>query len=118
MIIFIAQVIINHQKTFIDMSSAQVSQALQALYHHTDSSVKEQASQWLEQWQQSPEAWQVSHDVLHSHDAGLEAHYFAAQTLRTKVSFGLACMNQSTEWDIHLGTCNCPMPSASMWPQH
>lgn len=60
-------------------------EALNALYHHADPAVKDQANKWLEQWQQSPDAWQVCNDVLHSRDLGLEAHYFCAQTLRTKV---------------------------------
>lgn len=37
------------------------------------------------QFQQSTEAWQVTNDILHEAGAGMEAHYFAAQTLRTKV---------------------------------
>src|SRR5689334_15787812 len=63
----------------------QLVAALQALYHQTDRSVKDQANQWLELWQQSPEAWQGALDVLQSDASGLEAQYFAAQTLRTKV---------------------------------
>jgi transportin-3 len=67
------------------MSNAQtLLNALQALYHG-EPSVKDQANKWLEQWQQSTDAWQVCNDVLHSRDVGLEAHYFCAQTLRTKV---------------------------------
>ena len=66
-------------------SAAQLQQALEALYHHADPAVKEQANTWLEGWQQSQEAWQVCNDVLHSAEAGMEVHYFAALTLRTKV---------------------------------
>lgn len=62
----------------------QLLSALQALYHG-DPGVKEQANRWLEAFQQSGDAWQVSHDILHAPSAGMEAHYFAAQTLRTKV---------------------------------
>lgn len=29
--------------------------------------------------------FQVTNDILHNEGAGMEAHYFAAQTLRTKV---------------------------------
>ena len=67
----------------------QLQQALQALYHG-DPSVKEQANKWLEQFQQSTEAWQVTNDLLHNQGAGLEAHYFCAQTLRTKVGGAVA----------------------------
>jgi hypothetical protein len=63
---------------------AQLQAALQALYHHADASLKEQANKWLEQWQQSQEAWQGAVAVLQAPEAGLEAQYFAAQTLRTK----------------------------------
>ena len=66
-------------------SLQQLEQALQALYHHADPAVKEQANRWLEQWQQSADAWQVCNDALHNQAAGMELHYFAAQTLRTKV---------------------------------
>ncbi|KAL4452442.1 hypothetical protein ABPG75_008104 [Micractinium tetrahymenae] len=62
----------------------QLLQALQALYHG-DPAVKDQANKWLEAFQQSTEAWQVTNDILHNEAAGMEAHYFAAQTLRTKV---------------------------------
>lgn len=47
-----------------------------------------QANKWLEQFQQSAEAWQVTNDILHNASAGMEAHYFCAQTLRTKVGLG------------------------------
>lgn len=67
------------------MSQQHLVEALHALYHGSPE-VKEQANHWLEQWQQSPEAWAVSHEVLQMEAAGMEAHYFCAQTLRTKAS--------------------------------
>ena len=66
------------------MSAQTLINALQALYHG-EPSIKEQADKWLEQFQQSTDAWQVCNDVLHNREVGLEAHYFCAQTLRTKV---------------------------------
>ncbi|KAI7846036.1 hypothetical protein COHA_000403 [Chlorella ohadii] len=66
------------------MAAQQLLQALQALYHGAPD-VKEQANKWLEQFQGSAEAWQVTNDILHNAGAGMEAHYFCAQTLRTKV---------------------------------
>lgn len=66
-------------------TSQALLQALQALYHGTPA-VKEEANKWLEQFQQSTEAWQVTNDILHDAAAGMEAHYFCAQTLRTKAS--------------------------------
>jgi len=59
--------------------------ALHALYHHEDNRVKDEADRWLEQWQQTVEAWSISDAVLHDTNSILEAQYFCAQTLRTKV---------------------------------
>ncbi|KAL2608832.1 hypothetical protein R1flu_027405 [Riccia fluitans] len=60
-------------------------EALQALYHHPDPAVRTAANQWLEQFQQTMEAWQVSDSVLHDPNSSFEALYFCAQTIRTKV---------------------------------
>jgi hypothetical protein len=67
------------------MSSAQLLSALGALYHHDDPKVKDEADRWLEAWQQSTEAWSVADGVLHDAGSSMEAQYFCAQTLRTKV---------------------------------
>lgn len=64
----------------------QLIEALQALYTHPDDKVKKQASEWLEQWQQSVEAWSISDAVLHDRSCSSDAHYFCALTLRTKAS--------------------------------
>lgn len=64
----------------------QLIEAIQLLYAHPDDKVKRQAGEWLEQWQQSVEAWSMSDAVLHDRSCAIEAHYFCAQTLRTKVS--------------------------------
>ena len=66
------------------MAEGELQAAVQALYHHPDPKVKDQANRWLENWQQTVEAWQVADQVLHDGSASMEAHYFAAQTLRTK----------------------------------
>jgi transportin-3 len=58
---------------------------LNALYHQDGTAIKEQASRYLEQWQQSVDAWGISDAVLHDPSSGMEAQYFCAQTLRTKV---------------------------------
>ena len=63
----------------------QLLEAVNALYSHPDDKVKKQASTWLEQWQQSLEAWSVSDAVLHDPNTPVDAQYFCAQTLRTKV---------------------------------
>ncbi|KXZ44767.1 hypothetical protein GPECTOR_62g882 [Gonium pectorale] len=67
------------------MAANQLLAALNALYHHEDPKVKDEADRWLEQWQQSVEAWSVADGVLHDANSSMEAQYFCAQTLRTKV---------------------------------
>uniref|UniRef100_A0A7S0WIF6 Importin N-terminal domain-containing protein n=1 Tax=Chlamydomonas leiostraca TaxID=1034604 RepID=A0A7S0WIF6_9CHLO len=67
-------------------SSQQLMAALHALYHNEDPAVKEQANKWLEGWQGTVEAWSVSDAVLHDPGSNMEAQYFCAQTLRTKVA--------------------------------
>ncbi|CAL8471497.1 g11039 [Coccomyxa elongata] len=67
------------------MSRQNLLDALHALNHHPDSNVKKQASVWLEQWQSSLDAWIVCDTILHDANSNLEAQYFSAQTLRTKV---------------------------------
>ena len=71
------------------MASSQqhLLEAINALYNHPDEKVKKQADAWLEEWQQSVEAWSIADAVLHEKHGSLEAQYFAAQTLRTKVSY-------------------------------
>lgn len=87
----------------------QLLAALHALYHHTDPNVKEQANKWLEQWQQGVEAWSVSDQVLHDAASTMEAQYFCAQTLRTKV-LKLHCIRKLLHEVI--GTSNSLLPSA------
>ncbi|KAK9827594.1 hypothetical protein WJX81_001986 [Elliptochloris bilobata] len=59
--------------------------ASHALYHHPDDAVKKQAGAWLEAWQRSLDAWSTSDAVLHDSSSTVEAQYFCAITLRTKV---------------------------------
>jgi len=60
-------------------------QALQALYHpQVQSEVRQQANKWLEDFQQSTEAWQIADSLLHDPSAKYEAHLFCSQTIRTK----------------------------------
>eukprot|EP00095_Tigriopus_kingsejongensis_P001756 maker-scaffold183_size276960-snap-gene-1.22 protein:Tk01756 transcript:maker-scaffold183_size276960-snap-gene-1.22-mRNA-1 annotation:"Transportin-3" len=61
-----------------------VVEAIRTLYHHADPKEKEKASIWLQTWQKSVFAWQVSDELLHR-KVDLESCYMAAQTLRTKV---------------------------------
>ncbi|KAH7433969.1 hypothetical protein KP509_07G095100 [Ceratopteris richardii] len=60
-------------------------QALQALYHDPSPTTRNAANQWLQDFQQSLEAWQISDSLLHDPSINLEVLYFCAQTLRTKI---------------------------------
>ena len=81
------------------MSQQQLLAALHALYHHEDSKVKDDADRWLEQWQQSVEAWSVADAVLHDPACSMESQYFCAQTLRTKVRrLPAPCGKQALAW--------------------
>ena len=62
----------------------QFNQAVSALLQHSDPASRQQANSWLEQWQQTTQAWSVATEVL-EHSSSIDAQYFAAQTLRTKV---------------------------------
>ncbi|KAG0561064.1 hypothetical protein KC19_9G034400 [Ceratodon purpureus] len=64
---------------------ATLLEALQALYHHPDPSIRNAANQWLDEFQHTMEAWQISDSLLHDPSSSLEALYFSAQTIRTKV---------------------------------
>ena len=65
---------------------AAVLNALNALYHHEDRQVKDEADRYLLGFQQSPEAWSVADAMLHDPSTSMEAQWFAAQTLRVKAS--------------------------------
>lgn len=61
-----------------------VLQAISALYHNPEPTIKEKASFWLEELQRSVHAWEVSNELL-QRKLDLESCYFAAQTMRTKI---------------------------------
>ncbi|KAG9439130.1 hypothetical protein H6P81_019295 [Aristolochia fimbriata] len=62
-----------------------VKAALNALYHHPDDSVRMQADRWLQDFQRTLDAWQVSDNLLHDSSSNLETLIFCSQTLRSKV---------------------------------
>lgn len=64
-----------------------VARALATLYHDPDSKAKEQASVFLNQLQKSHFAWEVADQLLHELSADVNASYFAAHTMRTKVYY-------------------------------
>ncbi|GLJ36877.1 hypothetical protein SUGI_0745270 [Cryptomeria japonica] len=65
--------------------SQQVEAALRALYHHPDAPVRRDANKWLQDFQRSMDAWQVSDTLLHHPDSNLETLIFSSQTLKAKV---------------------------------
>eukprot|EP01135_Chromosphaera_perkinsii_P001843 Nk52_evm22s211 gene=Nk52_evmTU22s211 len=66
----------------------EVCTVLNVLHEHPDSEEKRKAAMWLEDLQKSMRAWQVADDLLHQpEEVGLEAFYFGAQTLRTKIQY-------------------------------
>ncbi|BFZ63006.1 Nuclear import receptor [Saitoella coloradoensis] len=70
-----------------DPKYQQLFAALQTLYTNSARADKERANTYLEEFQKSAEAWQAVHAILSSSTAGLEAKMFAAQTMRTKITY-------------------------------
>ncbi|KAI7986510.1 Transportin MOS14 [Camellia lanceoleosa] len=62
-----------------------VKEALNALYHHPDDAVRMQADRWLQDFQRTIDAWQVSDNLLHDASSNQETLIFCSQTLRSKV---------------------------------
>ncbi|XP_023641358.1 transportin MOS14 isoform X2 [Capsella rubella] len=62
-----------------------VKEALNALYHHPDDTVRVQADRWLQTFQGTLDAWQVADNLLHDSSSNLETLIFCSQTLRSKV---------------------------------
>lgn len=63
--------------------------ALQHLYKSPDDNLRKEANDWLIQFQQTAEAWQVADAILRNAEQPTEHRFFAAQTLRTKVQFDI-----------------------------
>ncbi|XP_074589780.1 transportin MOS14 [Curcuma longa] len=62
-----------------------VKEALNALYHHPDDGVRARADRWLQDFQRTIDAWQVSDSLLHDSSSNIETLVFCSQTLRSKV---------------------------------
>ncbi|OIW00111.1 hypothetical protein TanjilG_29101 [Lupinus angustifolius] len=62
-----------------------VKEALNALYHHPDDTVRMQADRYLQDFQRTLDAWQVADNLLHDPNSNLETLIFCSQTLRSKV---------------------------------
>lgn len=66
-----------------------VHAAIDVLYHQQGSQGKEEASKWLETFQQSMHAWELADTLLRS-NRDPETVYFASQTMKTKIQFHFA----------------------------
>ncbi|KAG2537503.1 transportin MOS14-like [Panicum virgatum] len=66
-------------------AQATVKEALAALYHHPDDSIRTAADRWLQEFQHTLDAWQVADSLLHDESSNLETLIFCSQTLRSKV---------------------------------
>jgi len=64
-----------------------VLQALHVLHNAPDPATKKEADDYLTKFQQKVEAWSVADAILRQSDAPISTHFFAAQTMRTKVQF-------------------------------
>lgn len=69
------------------MSVDALVRALDGLQH--DAMHRNEYNEWLQRWQRSPDAWQVSYDVLADSDADRALKIFCAQTLRHKIAYDL-----------------------------
>ncbi|KAK9897915.1 nuclear localization sequence binding protein [Cystobasidium minutum MCA 4210] len=63
--------------------------ALQTLYTDPKPEAKQQANEWLQNFQKEPEAWETANVILSSADAPDEPKLFAAQTFRAKIIYDL-----------------------------
>ncbi|TGZ83002.1 ARM repeat-containing protein [Ascodesmis nigricans] len=73
-------------------ADAQFEQVIAALNTMQSSQVREEkhrATEFLEHFQKSPEAWTFGHAVLQSQTTSVEAKLFAASTLKGKITYDL-----------------------------
>ncbi|KAK4052049.1 Nuclear import receptor [Microbotryomycetes sp. JL201] len=73
----------------------QVVAALNVLYHGTDNKAREQANEWLGQFQKSNDAWATAQVILFAPDAPAEPKLFAAQTFRQKITYDLSSLPEA-----------------------
>ncbi|KAH8930017.1 nuclear localization sequence binding protein [Atractiella rhizophila] len=67
-----------------------VSQALDTLYRNPDQSAKDNANNWLQDFQHTEEAWNTVNTILlGGAEVAEEARVFAAQTFRSKINYDL-----------------------------
>ncbi|ODQ68212.1 ARM repeat-containing protein [Nadsonia fulvescens var. elongata DSM 6958] len=74
----------------VDFTLPKLMEALSAMYTGSDKAAKQVASTYLEEFQKSSAAWDITHIILNgSDDYSVESKLFAAQTLRSKIIYDL-----------------------------
>ena len=71
----------------MEAARAQLIQALDAVHNPgSEAQVRRSASDWLQTWQQSVDAWSVSNQLLHDPNLPSHLQFYCSQTLRVKAS--------------------------------
>lgn len=68
----------------------QLSSALLTMYSNASQEGKMTATHYLENFQKSPEAWQIVLEILNNVNNDVQLKLFAAQTLRSKIIYDLS----------------------------
>ena len=68
----------------------QLSSALLTMYSNASQEDKMTATHYLENFQKSPEAWQIVLEILNNVNNDVQLKLFAAQTLRSKIIYDLS----------------------------
>ncbi|TIB18686.1 hypothetical protein E3P92_00427 [Wallemia ichthyophaga] len=69
------------------IGAPSTSLALNILYYDADNSKKSLANEYLQSFQQTQDAWQISNDLLVEDNLPLELKLFAVQTFRSKIIY-------------------------------
>lgn len=78
-----------------------VLQALEAMYSPgVGQAQKKQATEYLEAFQKSPQAWEWAHQLLADVHSPLEYRMFASQTLRSKATYDLLQLPENSYADL------------------
>lgn len=84
----------------LDISSERVHEALSNMYSGSSQNEKLQAMSFLEKFQKSDEAWEISHSILSDKDEPLQYKMIAAHTLRFKIHYDLSQVPESSIADL------------------
>lgn len=83
-----------------DHEIKQVENALSTMYSNAPREEKANATHFLENFQKSNDAWQITHQILSDKDnvSNMQLKLFAAQTLRSKIIYDLSSQIQSENY--------------------